>query len=746
MALRLLVLMIFGCFQNARAQSILEGLVHSGGKPLEGISVHVEGSKQGTVTDAKGRFLISSLSPGGYKIHFSGTGYLSKTEPAWIDTGVTKIVVALQRNHDELDEVVVTGTMRPIQRMKSPVPVEVITPALFRKNPVPALFDAMGMLNGVQPQLNCNVCNTGDIHINGMEGAYTMVLIDGMPIVSALSTVYGLSGIPNSIVDRIEVVKGPGSSLYGSEAMAGIINVVTRNPDKAPRLSADIFATDWREFSADVAGKIKFGNHRGLIGVNYFHYDNPVDRNKDNFTDLTQQRRISVFNKWNLHRKSEAAFSLGLRYVYEDRWGGEMQWAPKWRGSDSIYGESIYTSRWEMMGLYQWKGREKFQTQFSFNHHRQNSFYGITPYKAEQQVAFVQTTWDKELGRNHQLLTGASLRYTIYDDNTPSTATADGFGNQPEKTPLPGLFVQDEFTLSQKHVLLGGYRIDYDKRHGLIHAPRLAWKYSPNKHHTLRASMGTGFRVMNLFTEDHAALTGAREVVVLEALRPERSVSVVLNHHWQAHVNEKHVTIDATAFYTRFSNKIIADLDSDPTKILYANLNGYAISRGVSLNMDGTVFSKLKVNLGVSYMDVFSTEEKGGIKHSKQQLHAPRWSGNFLAGTKFGKFTFDLTGKWNGKMRLPIVPGDFRPEYSPWHCIANLQITFKQNKNWELYGGIKNLFNFVPGHPILRPFDPFDKNAQDPVSNPHGYTFDPTYNYASLQGVRGFLGMRFSLK
>src|SRR5690606_1218364 len=113
----------------------------------------------------------------------SGTGYLSKTEPAWIDTGVTKIVVALQRNHDELDEVVVTGTMRPIQRMKSPVPVEVITPSLFRKNPVPALFDAMGMLNGVQPQLNCNVCNTGDIHINGMEGAYTMVLLDGMPIV-----------------------------------------------------------------------------------------------------------------------------------------------------------------------------------------------------------------------------------------------------------------------------------------------------------------------------------------------------------------------------------------------------------------------------------------------------------------------------------------------------------------------------------------------------------------------------------
>ena len=90
--------------------------------------------------------------------------------------------------------------------------MEVITPALFRKNPSPALFDAVGMVNGVRPQINCSVCNTGDIHINGMEGPYTMVLIDGMPIVSGLSTVYGLSGIPTSLVERVEIVKGPGSS------------------------------------------------------------------------------------------------------------------------------------------------------------------------------------------------------------------------------------------------------------------------------------------------------------------------------------------------------------------------------------------------------------------------------------------------------------------------------------------------------------------------------------------------------
>ena len=144
--------------------------------------------------------------------------------------------------------------------------MEVITPALFRKNPAPSLFESIGMVNGVKPQLNCNVCNTGDIHINGMEGPYTMILIDGMPIVSALSTVYGLSGIPNSMVERIEVVKGPGSSLYGSEAMGGIINVITKNPLKAPVISTDIFATSWREYSADASAKFRMGRLPGWQG------------------------------------------------------------------------------------------------------------------------------------------------------------------------------------------------------------------------------------------------------------------------------------------------------------------------------------------------------------------------------------------------------------------------------------------------------------------------------------------------
>ncbi|HJU45562.1 MAG TPA: TonB-dependent receptor plug domain-containing protein, partial [Chitinophagaceae bacterium] len=353
-----------------------------------------------------------------------------------------------------LDELVITGTMRQVSRLASPVPVEVYTPAYFKKNPTPSLFDAVCMINGVKPQLNCNVCNTGDIHINGMEGPYTMILIDGMPIVSALSTVYGLNGVPNSMIERLEVVKGPASSLYGSEAMGGIINVITKNPVKAPVLSADVFGTTWGELSADAGVKFNAGKATSLFGINYYNFQNRVDNNRDNFTDMTLQNRISLFNKWSLTRTDNRMASLAARYVYEDRWGGEMNWNKSLRGSDQVYGESIYTSRIELIGLYQLPVKEKILTQFSYNRHNQNSWYGRMPYMATQQVGFFQAYWDKQIATAHNFLLGTAMRYTSYDDNTPATASPDGTKNEVATTPLPGVFIQDEWALNSKHIVL----------------------------------------------------------------------------------------------------------------------------------------------------------------------------------------------------------------------------------------------------------------------------------------------------
>ncbi|HBX61855.1 MULTISPECIES: TonB-dependent receptor plug domain-containing protein [Empedobacter] len=660
--------------------------------------------------------------------------------------------IYMEDSSENLDEIVITGTMKAVRKSDSPVPIEIYTPKFFQKNPTPSLFDAVQLINGVQPQLNCNVCNTGDIHINGMEGPYTMILIDGMPIVSSLSTVYGLSGIPNSLVERIEVVKGPASSLYGTEAMGGIINVITKSPKSAPKLSLDAFTTSWLETNLDGGYKYNLGEKvNSLFGFNYFKYGNKKDKNNDGFTDVTLQDRITLFNKFDFERQKNRTASVALRYLYEDRWGGQMNWKRKLhRGSDEVYAESIMTNRFEAIGMYQLPIKEKIMTQFSYNFHQQNSFYGPESYQGKQQVIFAQAYWDKIIGQ-HSLLLGSSFKYTYYDDNTRGTGEYDEdnnlIKNNPMNTQIPGIFVQDEWTLNSENKLLLGYRFDYDKTHKGIHSPRIAYKFSPSSHHTLRASFGTGFRVVNVFTEDHRALTGARQVVFKNELKPEKSYNGNINYVFKLPTSFTALNFDFTTFYSYFTNKIIADTDTDETKIIYDNLDGHAISQGVSLNIDATFDFPLKIMLGATYMDVYKKED--GEK--EVQYHAPKWSGNFLASYTFKKgFTVDLTANYNDKMKLPQVENDYRPEYSKPTVIANIQLSKSFKNNIEIYGGIKNIFNVLPkGDVIARWWDPFGEpgNGVTPPKGRNDVIFEPNdYSYTPMQGTRGFIGVRYNLR
>ena len=719
-------------------------------------TVQVVGTSLGTAADTQGNFVINDVPAGKQKIEIRLLGYQPTTKSVTIVAGqTTNTAVTLQENNLNLDEVVVTGTLQEVSKLESAVPVEVYNKTFFKANPTPSIFESLQNVNGVRPQLNCNVCNTGDIHINGLEGPYTMVLIDGMPIVSGLSTVYGLTGIPQALIERVEIVKGPASTLYGSEAVGGLINIITKKPSNAPRTSVDVFATGWGEVNADVGVKYNIGNKaQSLLGVNYFNYQNPIDNNDDGFTDLTLQNRISVFNKISFTRRDDRVFSVAGRYVYEDRWGGEMDWTSEYRGGEQVYGESIYTSRWEAFGIYQLPVPETVNFQFSANGHRQNSVYGNTLYIADQYIGFGQLTWHKKVGI-HDLLVGTAYRYTYYDDNTPATFNAEEDNNAPSVIHLPGVFVQDEISLSATNKLLLGARYDFNSRHGAILTPRINYKWStPNNRNVLRISAGNGYRVANVFTEDHAALTGARDVVFEGELAPETSWNANVNFVKQIYTGSgTFIGLDASAFYTYFTNRILPDYETNPNKIIYGNLDGSSVSQGVSLNLDVAWASGLKVLAGVTVMDV-SVEEDGG---RFRQLLTESVQGVWTVGYTFPGIglTVDYTGYLYGPMRLPLLGElDNRPEYSPWFSIQNIQLTKTLGNRWELYGGVKNLLNFTPAaNSIARPFDPFDENVifgddgqvVPTANNPYALTFDPSYVYAANQGIRGFLGFRYLL-
>tara|TARA_B110000046_G_scaffold18788_1_gene17921 strand:- start:14234 stop:16438 length:2205 start_codon:yes stop_codon:yes gene_type:complete len=715
-------------------QTISGKITTQNGDKIPYANVYLKKTKIGTSSNDQGFYELNNLSKDIYTLIVSSIGYKTKSIKINItsDKKITRNVTLLE--DDSLGEIVISGTLRPVTKTNSPVPVEVYSETFFKKNPTPSIFESLQNVNGVRPQLNCSVCNTGDIHINGLEGPYTFVLIDGMPIVSGLSTVYGLTGIPQALIERVEIVKGPASTLYGSEAVGGIINVITKKPTNAPLLTTDIMASSWGEINTDISMSYKASDKvQGLLGVNYFNFQNRIDNNNDNFTDMTLQNRISIFNKINIERKSNKVFTIAGRYVYEDRWGGEMDWERKFRGGNQIYGESIYTNRWETFGTYELPTTENISFQFSVNGHYQDSFYGETSYDAKQLIGFGQLVYNKQLGEKHDLLIGAAYRYTFYDDTTFATLNENGIENNPSIIHLPGVFAQDEISLTDRKKLLLGVRWDHNSMHGNIFSPRVNYKWnSRNKSNIVRLSVGNGFRVANVFTEDHAALTGARTVEFDGELDPETSWNANVNYVKKINTENSFITLDASAFYTYFNNRILPDYETDPNKIIYANLEGFSVSQGISLNADFLFTNGLSINTGATLMEVSVTEND--VKRT--QLLTESFSGVWSISYKFNNdFSIDYTGNLYGPMRLPLLgENDPRDEYSPWFSIQNIQLSKKFNNSWEVYGGVKNLLNFTPA-----------ANSINSPDMPFSDAFDPSYVYASNQGIRAFAGVRYTL-
>ena len=728
-----LTFFFFCCWMGqAIAQGSISGTVESEEGPVAFASIALKNTRYGTSSDLAGSFQLEHLPAGNYQLLVSAIGYLATgQEVTIVDGKTTEISLVLETTISELDEVVVTGTLKESFVSETPVKVEVLTASFFKNTPNSNVMEALQTVNGVQEQVACGVCGTNEIQINGMEGPYTLVMIDGMPIVSALSSVYGFNGIPAQLIERVEIVKGPASSLYGTEAVGGVINIITKSPEEASALSFNTFYTSHKEFNLDVATASSLSEKlQTLVSGNYFRNNQLLDDNNDNFTDIPLNTRVSLFNKWTLKRKENRAFSLAARYYYEDRFGGLTNWAPEFRGGDSIYGESIYTNRVEVVGSYQLPIRkEHFRIDYSYNYHDQNSVYGNTEYIADQSVLFANFSWDKPW-KKHDLLLGATYRRQTYNDNTPATPSGEA------KT-IPGVFLQDEYHLNAKWKLLGGARLDHHEDHDLVFTPRVAVRYKPGKWTSMRLNLGEGFRVVNLFTEDHAALTGSRTVVISEDLQPEQSYNANfnLNHVFQSRLGSG--TFDFDVFYNYFSNKIVPDYDTDPNLIIYNNLGGHGVVQGASLALDHSFTFPLRTKLGITYQEVYNVapNEDGEAVRSNQEF-APRWSGIFNIGydVRRWKLKFDYIGRVVGPQDLPVyAPPYEREEVSPWYTLQNLQVTKRLWKNTEVYSGVKNLWNWTQDSPLVAPEDPF------------GDAFDTAYAYGPLQTRRYFIGLRWRL-
>uniref|UniRef100_UPI004049B404 TonB-dependent receptor n=1 Tax=Fulvivirga sp. TaxID=1931237 RepID=UPI004049B404 len=758
----IICVVLVSCFVlQGMAQGTLQGTLKGEEGTLPGATIQILDTEIGTAADLNGFYQLRNLTAGDHKVEIRAVGYKPIQKSVTIKNGEVKVLdVFLEVDNLGLDEIVITGTMQPTYVSKSPIKVDVITSEYmntFTPAAASSIIEGVKLVNGIQEVVACGVCFTNSISINGLPGPYTAILMDGTPIYGNLASVYGLNGIPSMLIERFEVIKGPSSTLYGSEAVAGVINIITKDPDNQPKFSIDVMGTSHLESFGNIAGTIKTKKASGFIGLNYAYINDFDDENEDGFGDNINMDRYSFFTKWDFKRNSKKKFSIAAKYYYEDRRNGVEEFLvdrnyKELRGSDEVYGESIYTNRAEVFGTYQFNTSENFKIDYSLSTHDQNSYYGADFYKANQNIAFANLVWAKQLG-HHNLLIGMTNRVQQYDDNTVATqdSIASGIINKPDNQYIPGIFAQNEWEISPAFTALAGARIDHYDLHGFIFSPRLNLKFKPASSTTIRTNFGTGFRVVNLFTEDHAFITGQREVVIAEALKPETSLNGALNINHLYTIGNSQGMIDIDAYYTYFENKIIPNYD-DPNVIVYANTTGHALTKGLGFNVNHDFYWPLSLSLGFNWQEATETEPDGNGEDVERKIEfAQEYSGVATLNyrIKKAKMTVGYTARVTGPMALPEVfdldengspMTTARPTISKPFSFHNIQVSKDFSNGLNVYLGVQNLFDYrQPVSPLVGYNDP---NANTGFSN----SFDTSYAYAPIHGRELYLGIKWELK
>ena len=373
------------------------------------------------------------------------------------------------------------------------------------------------------------------------------------------------------------------------------------------------------------------------------------------------------------------------------------------------------------------------------------SEYEIATYEKGEKIFKGNLDFSYELGGAYFNKGDNTNAAKYYIDNTGlSNEAITGLNNLVQ---IAGFFIQDEVTISPQNKLLFGCRFDYSTRSGPIATPRIDYKWnSGDRKNVFRIGAGTAYRVPNLLDEGFGALNGSRQVEIDGPLKTEYAVGLTSSYTRMQRFSRGAASIELGVFGTYLTNFVNPNYDTDSSKIIYANSNGGGTFGG-NFRTDIVFDFPLRLGLSATYAYTFEIDKgDDGDIDFEIPTHSPPFTAQWYAGYTFAKagVTVDYTANLVSPMLLATVDNDFRPSQSPWFSLENIQVTKRFKCGVEIFAGIKNFLNFKEQNPILRPFDPF--NRQVNINNPNGYRFDPPYGYSPLEGAKGFIGFRYTLK
>ncbi|HYF33010.1 MAG TPA: TonB-dependent receptor [Chitinophagaceae bacterium] len=719
----------------------LRGRVTTGSSlPLQGATITWLSKSKGTVTNEAGEFTIGLPRKKPYTLLVSFVGYKTDT----LQVTDTSFITVTLIHQSTLSDVTVHGSKKPSYIARSAVNTEVISSLELKKAACCDLAGCFETQASVQPQTTNIITNSKELRILGLSGIYNQVLIDGFPQVQGLTYTYGISSIPGPLVENIWVAKGANSVLQGYESISGQINVLTKEPDKAGKLFLNAYMNSFAEKHLNVLHAFKKNKWSNLTAFHMVQPANKIDNDDDNFLDLPLLTRYMISNRWKKGDEAKWGWStqISVRYLSEKRIGGQSNFNfSSDKGSTNAYGQAVSIDQPELWfkTAYRMNDEHRFALYASGFYQDQQSYFGVTNYKARQTNGYANLQYEFGYKSNSVFKTGISHRYLnlleniSFSDNSLNRGYA---GRYRKVEHIPGIFAENTLNMvGEKLTWIAGIRADHHNQFGWEVAPRTLLKYEIIDNLTLRASIGKGWRTANIFSENIGLLASSRDIIFAEALQPEEALNFGFNATGKYGANNFDGYISLDFYRTNFQNQIFPDYDSDPTKAIIRNFTGKSISNGFQAEVGGTLHNKFSAKLGYVFLDVYQI--KNGVKdvlpfNPRHRLHT---AASFMPSSK--KWHLDANVHWYGKQALPDTknnPANYQmPGHSQDYTVVNTQFTYII-KRFEIYAGVENLFNFRQNRPIISWQDPF------------GQYFDTQFAWGPTRGREMYIGVRFTVK
>ncbi|TWO33476.1 TonB-dependent receptor [Seonamhaeicola sediminis] len=708
---------------------------------LPGANVFWLNTKVGTVTDLDGKFTIDYKKEYS-KLVISYVGF--KTDTLTIKE--PKMVHHWLQPTDNLDAITLTSRKQATRKsyLQAQNVLTVSSDELLK-----AACCNLSESFETNPSIDVNftdaVTGTRQIKMLGLTSPYILIATENIPSIRGASQAFGLSFIPGTWVESIQITKGAGSVVNGYESIAGQINAELVKPSKDDKLFINAYGSLNGRLELNTHINSTVGNkwHTGL----YLHgnmRNQKFDKNEDTFLDMPLQKQINMMNRWQYTNPEKGLVSfINLKFLTDTKQSGQLNFNPVTdKMTTNYWGSEIITNRYEIAAKLGYVNPEvpwqSLGVQTAFSSHKQESYFGFKTYDITHNSLYTNAIYNSIISDSrHKIKTGVSYTYDHYDE----LVNTNDF--ERTETSVGGFFEYSHDNLELFN-LTAGIRIDYHNLLGTFITPRMHARYSPWSQSAFRASFGRGKRSANIFAENQKLFATSRNIVInnvggnIYGLDPEIAWNYGVSYLQGFNLFGKKADITLDYYKTDFKNQVVVDYEN-PLEVSFYNLDGKSYANSFQAEFNWNSFEGFDLRVAYKYYEVKTDYESGRLTRPLTPKH--RFFAN--VGYKTHKkdneilWKFDTTFNWLGEQRFSSTatnPIQYQlPEQTPTVSTLNAQITRVFSSKFEVYLGGENITNVRQPNPIIGSDDPFGAN------------FDTTFVYGPIFGSMYYVGLRFKI-